>query len=145
MTARHIIFDANVLAKFPQSDNFFKAAHDSYMGMEAYIRSHCIPRTDIWYVLSLLERKNIDVIVLSKTAVGAGKVFDVLGIPYSRSISSLDEIEDDASDYGYVSSLKKNCVAAKSLGFRAVRFVPGIGQDGCEVLALAGYRKKSDD
>lgn len=144
MTVKHIIFDASVLAKFPQAENFFKAARDSYMGVATYIRSHCVLRTDIWHILNLLQRKNIDVIVLSNTPYGAGQVLDAFGIPYSRSINTLDEIEDEASDYGYVTTLSRNREKAKARGFRAVRFVPGIGQDTCEVLSLAGYRNKSN-
>ena len=113
------------------------------MGTAAYIRSHCVPRTDIWYILDLLQRKNIDVIVLSKTSSGAGQVLDAFGITYSKSISTLDEIGDEASDYGYVTTMAKDRESAKARGFRAVRFVPGIGQDTCEVLALAGYRRQS--
>lgn len=144
MTVKHIIFDASVLAKFPQTETFFKTARNSTRGTAAYIRSHCVPRTDVWYILDLLQRKNIDVIVLSKTASGAGQVLDTLGISYSRSISTLDEIKDEASDYGYVTTLIKNRESARARGFRAVRFVPGIGQDTCEVLALAGYRRQSN-
>lgn len=142
MTVKHIIFDASVLAKFPQTDNFFKAAHDSAMGTAAYIRSHCVPRTDIRCILDLLQRKNIDVIVLSKTAIGAGQVLDAFGIPYSRSISSLDEIEDEISDYGYVTTVAKEREMAATRGFKAVRFVPGIGQNMGMVLSIAGYRKE---
>ena len=144
MTVKHIIFDASVLAKFPQTETFFKTARNSSMGTAVYIRSHCVPRTDIWYILDLLQRKNIDVIVLSKTASGAGQVLDAFGISYSRSINTLDEIEDEASDYGYVTTMVKNRENARARGFRAVRFVPGIGQDTCEVLALAGYRRQSN-
>ena len=144
MTVKHIIFDASVLVKFSQTETFFKTARNSSMGTAAYIRSHCVPRTDIWYILDLLQRKNIDVIVLSKTSSGAGQVLDAFGITYSRSISPLDEIGDEASDYGYVTTLAKDRESAKARGFRAVRFVPGIGQDCCRILALAGYRKKSD-
>ena len=142
MKVKHIIFDASVLAKFPQTDNFFKAAHGSAMGTVDYIRSHCVPRTDIWCILDLLQRKNIDVIVLSRTATGAGQVLDAFGIPYSRSISSLDEIEDEPSDYGYVTTVAKEREMARACGFKAVRFVPGLGQDIGTVLSIAGYRKQ---
>lgn len=145
MTVKHIIFDANILAKFPQTETFFKTARNSAMGTAAYIRSHCVPRTDIWYILDLLQRKKIEVIILSITASGAGQVLDAFGISYSRSINTLDEIEDEASDYGYVTTLAKEREAAKARGFRAVRFVPGIDQDCNRILALAGYRKKSDN
>lgn len=145
MTVKHIIFDASVLAKFPQSEIFFKTARNSDMGKVAYICSHCVPRTDIQYILDLLYRKAIDVIVLSKTPAGTGQVMDALGISYSRSINSLDEIEDEASDYGYVTTIVKERERARAQGFRAVRFVPGIGQDGSEVLSLAGYRKQTNE
>lgn len=144
MTVKHIIFDASVLAKFPQTDNFFKTARNSSVGTAAYLRSHCVPRTDIWYILDLLQRKNIEVIVLSKTSSGVGQVLDAFGIAYGRSISSLDEIEDEPSDYGYITTLTKERESVKSRGFKAIRFVPGIGQDTCEVLTLAGYRRKSN-
>lgn len=144
MTVKHIIFDASVLAKFPQTETFFETARNSSMGTAAYIRCHCVPRTDIWYILDLLRLKNIDVIVLSKTASGAGQVLDAFGISYKKIISSLDEIEDETCYYGYVTTLAKNCEIAKKRGFRAVRFIPGIGQDAYEVLALAGYKKKSN-
>lgn len=144
MTVKHIIFDASVLAKFPQTETFFRTARNSSMGAAAYIRSHCLPRTDIWYILELLRRKNIDVIVLSKTASGAGQVLDAFGVSYDRSINTLDEIADEASDYGYVTAIVKERESARARGFRAVRFVPGIGQDSSEVLALAGYKRKSN-
>ena len=144
MTVKHIIFDASVLAKFPQTETFFKMARNSDWGMVAFICSHCVPRTDIRFILDLLYRKAIDVIILSKTPVGTGQVMDALGISYSRSIASLDEIEDETSDYGYVTTYVKERERAGARGFRAVRFVPGIGQDGCEVLSLAGYRKQSN-
>lgn len=144
MKVNHIIFDASVLAKFPQTDNFFKTARNSSMGTAAYIRGHCVPGTDIWYILDLIQLKGIEIIVLSKTAAGAGQVLDAFGISYSRIIKTLDEIEDEISDYGYVTTLARERESAKGRGFRAVRFVPGIGQDACEVLALAGYRRRSD-
>jgi len=115
------------------------------MGSVAYIRSHCVPRTDIWYVLDLLHHKGIEIIVLSAAPSVAGQVLDAFGISYSRSISSLDEIEDETSEYGYVTVLAKGRDTAKVRGFNAVRFVPGIGQDTSEVLSLAGFRKQSNN
>lgn len=144
MKVKHIIFNAGVLVKFPQTDDFFKTACNSSMGKAAYIRSHCVPRTDIWYIIKLLERKNVDVIILATTASGAEQVLDTFGISYSRSISTLDEIEDETSCYGYVTTMAKECETAKARGFRAVRFVPGIRQNICKVLALVGYRRTSN-
>lgn len=144
MKVKHIIFNASVLVKFPQTDNFFKTACNSSMGPAAYIRSHCVPRTDIWYIIKLLEHKNVEVIILSKTASCAKQVLDAFGISYSRSISTLDEIEDETSCYGYVTTMSKECETAKARGFRAVRFVPGIRQNICKVLALAGYKRMSN-
>lgn len=141
MTVKHIIFDVNVLAIFPQTENFFKIACNSSMGTDAYIRSHCVPRTDIFFLLELIQRKRIEFIVLSKRPACDGLVLAAFGLTYGRIIFSLDEIEDDTSDYGYVTTLTKDREIARARGFRAVRFVPGIGQDTCEVLALAGYRK----
>jgi len=141
MTVKHIIFDASVLAKFPQTDNFFRTARNSAMGATAYIRSHCVPRTDVCYLLNLLARKNIEIIILSKAA-GAALVMDTFGLPYSRCISSIDELDGNPSEYGYVTTTAMDRDVAKQSGFQAVRFVPGIGQDTCEILALAGYRKQ---
>lgn len=142
MKVKHIIFDASVLAKFPQTEKFLKTARNSTMGPVAYIRSHCVPRTDVRYILDLLQHKGIEIVILSVTPSAACQVLDAFGIPYSRSINSLDEIEDETSEYGYVTTLAKNRATAKANGFNAVRFVPGIRQDTCEVLALAGFRRK---
>lgn len=144
MTVKHIIFDANVLATIPQTETFFKAAFNSPKGAAAYIRSHCVPRTDILYILDLIQRKGIEIIVHSKTAAGAGLVLDAFGISYGRSISSLDEIEDEVSDYGYVTTQAKEHETARARGFRSVRFVPGIGQNPCEVLSLASDKQQSN-
>lgn len=144
MTYKHIIFNASVLAKFPQTETFFKTARNSSMGATAYIRSHCAPRADMKHALELIRRKGIEIIVLCKTAAGAGQVLDALGIPYGRTISSLDEIKDETSDYAYVTPIVKECGIAHAQGVRAVRFVPDSGQNPCDVISLAGYRQLSN-
>ena len=144
MRTQNIIFDASVLAKFPQSSNFFKTARDSAMGSTAYIRSHCKRIEDILYLLPLLQRKGIGIIVLSKTPAGTADVLRAFGIPYDRCVLSLDALEGEPSDYGYVTPVDKSRKDAAKRGFKAVRFIPGAGQDAGEILALAGYRKATD-
>lgn len=145
MKTQHIIIDANILVKFPQTENFFKAAGEYYDGVNSYIRSHSIPRSDSWFMLELLQKKGTDIIVFSKMGKArAVQVMNAHRMPFSQAIDSLDSLTLNPSDCLVVTMTTVEATSARQSGFRTIQFREGHPEIQYEILAAAGLVKKSE-
>lgn len=145
MKIKHLIIDASILVKFPQTKSFFEAAGNYCNGRTSYFRSHSVPRADSWFMLKLLQNKGIDIVVYSKMGkVKAAQVMNAYNIQYSQCVDNPESIGSNPEDYLVVAKTVAECDAAKTAGFHAIRFREGNSNSQYEILSAVGIVRKSE-